>query len=476
MEKKLLFCLASFALLFFSLASAACANEKNLCGGIVEGFYGTPWQQEERLAMLEFMGAKGLNLYIYAPKDDAYHREKWREMYPADKQADLAALIKKSAECKVEFVFALSPGIDIQLGEADRDAEIAVLVDKFSSVYELGARRFAIFFDDIENKDGRGQALVINEVNSRLKQKFGDIQPLITVPTEYFIGDMIEQGGAAKPYTAAFAATLAKEIIVLYTGEGVVCEGITKDDMAKVNAIYGRKLAVWWNYPVNDYKTDKLALGPIFGIGGDCGGEMSAFIMNPMEKMNLSKIALQTGAAYVKSPKNYDAEREWSKAITEQFGALNREMKIFADHSQRMENSWAHTGRKDAPRVKEKLAHLYASWEKNDAANIKRDTAVLDAEFEKIEQAAEKLQQALPKNILAECNDQLCKLKGLAKTGRTGLKLLNAYADKDEAAERTLYREFINENGELKQSAAIISDEVLAEFIAKIEDNFARKL
>ena len=50
--------------------------------GIVEGFYGKPWTQEQRIDMMAFCEAHRLNAYIYAPKDDPYHREKWREPYP----------------------------------------------------------------------------------------------------------------------------------------------------------------------------------------------------------------------------------------------------------------------------------------------------------------------------------------------------------------------------------------------------------
>ena len=47
--------------------------------GIVEGFYGTPWNFDIRADLLNFCGEYNLNAYIYAPKDDPYHRDKWRE-------------------------------------------------------------------------------------------------------------------------------------------------------------------------------------------------------------------------------------------------------------------------------------------------------------------------------------------------------------------------------------------------------------
>ena len=62
--------------------------------GVVEGFYGTPWTQQERLDMLSFCGRVGFNAYIYAPKDDVYHRSQWRLPYPPQKLTELAALVK----------------------------------------------------------------------------------------------------------------------------------------------------------------------------------------------------------------------------------------------------------------------------------------------------------------------------------------------------------------------------------------------
>src|SRR5690606_19930640 len=62
--------------------------------GSVEGFYGSPWTTEERLDLLAFHGRFKLNTYVYAPKDDPYHRDRWREPYPADRRAELQRLVE----------------------------------------------------------------------------------------------------------------------------------------------------------------------------------------------------------------------------------------------------------------------------------------------------------------------------------------------------------------------------------------------
>ena len=50
--------------------------------GIVEGFFGPPWSMAHRKALFRFGAKRGMNTYLYAPKDDPYHRERWRDPYP----------------------------------------------------------------------------------------------------------------------------------------------------------------------------------------------------------------------------------------------------------------------------------------------------------------------------------------------------------------------------------------------------------
>jgi hypothetical protein len=47
--------------------------------GVIEGFYGPPWSEAERLQLFATLQAQGLNTYVYAPKDDLKHRALWRE-------------------------------------------------------------------------------------------------------------------------------------------------------------------------------------------------------------------------------------------------------------------------------------------------------------------------------------------------------------------------------------------------------------
>ena len=98
-------------LLFMAFpASGADASPIPLCG-VVEGFYGTPWSHKNRQDMLEFCGEQGLNAYIYAPKNDPYHKDRWREPYPKNQQEKLAELARTADKHHVELIFAIFPGI-----------------------------------------------------------------------------------------------------------------------------------------------------------------------------------------------------------------------------------------------------------------------------------------------------------------------------------------------------------------------------
>jgi hypothetical protein len=115
--------------------------------GVIEGFYGDPWTHDERLRLLADLGAWGMNRYVYAPKDDARHRARWREPYPDDEAARLGELAAAARAAGVEFTYALHPGLDIVHSEERDHAAIAT---KLRALHALGIRRFALLFDDIE--------------------------------------------------------------------------------------------------------------------------------------------------------------------------------------------------------------------------------------------------------------------------------------------------------------------------------------
>ena len=339
------------------------------------------------------------------------------------------------------------------------------MLRKLESVHAMGVERFAIFFDDIEHKDGKAQALFVNRLNEELLARHLTEKPLFVVPTEYFLQDM-ETAGVAKPYTREFAAQLDDDIVVLFTGEGVVPEGISAEDMAEAERLYGRPLGVWWNYPVTDYLPGKLALGPIQGLDETVAERAPVFLMNPMEKPYLSRIALATGAEWLSSPASYDAERAWYTAIREQYGGLAGAMELFALHSRRMEKDWAHTGALDAPLLKEQMEAFWQKVERGE--RVDKEAEALAKEFRRLNRAAKQLKEKLPPETLAECLPQLQLFAQYAESAETSLAMVKARHEGRFAHETALYQKIKDVPTEQQKKEELrLSEQVLADFIAR---------
>lgn len=417
----------ALTLIFPSVTSAAPVPLR----GIVEGFYGKPWTAADREDIMNFCREHNLNAYIYAPKNDPYHRDKWREPYPADKLAELQKLVNVAKSNGIRFTFAISPGLDLHYTGNEAEKDFNLLIQKMDTMYKIGVRSFAIFFDDLKDdkgrhrENGKKQAELLNRLQDTFHTMHKDIVPLITVPTEYFYLDMID-GNKTKSYTRDFSENIDKKIIVLYTGDGVVCNGITNSQFSAANKVYDRELGIWWNYPVNDYtmRTDgkgnsKLALGPIEKLPTE---NMLAIFFNPMGQVQLSKIALATGGEYANAPNIYKPYESWNNAIDEQFGELAPAMKIFASHSQHMQNSWANCGPADAPQFTSAANAIMLNIRKG----RKVDFTTIETYIAEMEKAADTLLTRLPQKYLVECKPQLEQFKRIAQADRLAVNSLKA--------------------------------------------------
>ena len=431
--------------------------------GSIEGFYGNPWSHQDRLNQIEFYGKSKLNTYIYAPKDDVYHREKWREPYPQNEMNRMNELIETSKQNKVDFVFALSPGIDIQLTGTNAEADYQALVNKCQAMYDMGVRSFAIFFDDIKNKQGTEQANLLNRFNKEFIQAKGDITPLITVPTEYDTNAM-SNGTELNAYTKNFSETLDPSIKVLWTGTAVIPEGIDIANAEFIKSIYGERVGIWWNYPVTDYITDKLGLGPVYGLDKGLANELDFLVMNPMEHADLSKISLSTGADYSWNTEAYDYDKSFKDSITNIYGDLAPYMYTFANHSTRLVAGWASTGRADAPDVRALMDEFIKKNAKGEDVSV--EIEALTSEFNNMILAADKLQELLPADQLSHCNANLNKLRSLGENDKLALELFIAYNEGDDASIASLKRQLNAALPSLK-SGKKVSELTALEFINK---------
>lgn len=276
--------------------------------GTVEGFYGTPWSHEARLSQLAFYGRNKMNVYIYGPKDDPYHRDHWRQPYPEAEAKRIQELNEQAKRCGVRFYWAIHPGVDIKWTTEDRDA----LMAKLEKMYALGIRSFAVFFDDIWGEGAKAdkQAELLNYVDDHFVQQKKDVTPLLLCPTEYNKAWANDEKG----YLRTLGEKLNKSVEVMWTGNSVVTT-LTQADIEWVNERIGRKAYIWWNFPVSDFVRDHILLGPAYGNDLTLSHVISGFVSNPMEHAEASKISLYGIADYTWNMTAYDAQRDWKKGL-----------------------------------------------------------------------------------------------------------------------------------------------------------------
>lgn len=383
--------------------------------GIVEGFYGQPWSHEDRIRQLRFYGENKLNIYIYGPKDDPYHSSpNWRKPYPEKEARQISELVTLSKANKVNFVWAIHPGQDIQWNANDRQA----LLEKFEKMYELGVRSFAVFFDDIagEGTDPNRQAELLNYLHDHFVAVKKDVTPLIMCPTEYNKSWSDPKPGS---YLDILGEKLYPSVMIMWTGDRVISD-ITSEGLEWINKRIKRPAYIWWNFPVNDYVRDHLLMGPSYGLDRGAGNQMSGFVSNPMERAEASKIAIFAIADYAWNPAAYDSNAAWEKAIQTLMPQTASALRIFAAHNSDPGKNGHRYRRDESVEIKAEAEKLLAAYRKGQLPAEALEK--IKTEYQKIREAALQLKTSAENPALtAEIRPWIEQFEIL---GQAGLKAL----------------------------------------------------
>lgn len=297
--------------------------------GVVEGFYGPPWSQASRLWMIERLGRWGMNRYVYAPKNDPLHRDRWREPYPAVSVRDFAALLDHGAKHGVTVAFALSPGLSIRYSSAK---DVALLAGKFKGFVELGARSLALLLDDVPSH-------LVHEEDRRAFRSLGDAHVALAGKVQEALGPDVTWwlcptdylGTASSEYLETLGVGLGPEIEVGWTGRTVCSPSILRSEASARAAALRRRLLIWDNVPVSDGPMRfMLHLGPYGRRDADLAQFVSGVLLNPMQHAHASAVAIRTAAVYLADPQRYDPERAWQEALAEVGEGAPRAFATFA--------------------------------------------------------------------------------------------------------------------------------------------------
>lgn len=328
--------------------------------GVVEGFYGTPWSHRARLDQLDYYRLCRLNTYIYGPKDDPYHSSpRWREPYPEREAAQIAELADRARRNGVDFVWAIHPGKDIRWDDNDIDS----LIGKFSQMYGLGVRSFAVFFDDIsgDGTDPKRQAELLNTLTDRFVRAKGDVAPLIMCPTEY----NKSWSDLKRGYLSTLGKRLDPSVRIMWTGDRVVSD-ITEEGLRWIKRQTGRPAYIWWNFPVSDYVRDHILMGRVYGLTAEGTDMMSGFVTNPMEHAEASKIAIYGVGRYCWNPSSFDSRQAWEEALRILMPHDYDALRIFATHNSDMGPTGHKYRREESADVEETARKAIEAYRRGD--------------------------------------------------------------------------------------------------------------
>ena len=247
-----------------------------------------------------------LNIYLYTPKDDLKLRARWREPYTAIELDALRELIGACMAHKIEFTYALSPGLDISYSSS---SDLKAIEARFQQLIDLGAKNFALLFDDIPDRmrpeDARafgsfaeGQAHVTNYIYNWLSERYA-AKNFYFCPTPY-CERMAERGlGGGVKYLRTIGAQLAPRINIFWTGPEIISEEIPIPHVRQVAALLGRKPIIWDNLHANDYDGRRFFVGPYSGRSRELRDEVAGILINPNCELPLNFVPIRTFADYL---------------------------------------------------------------------------------------------------------------------------------------------------------------------------------
>lgn len=389
---------------FYALCDLARRSEENsladgeyICApsfavrGYIEGFYGNPWSHESRKSVMTLMAKSRMNTVYYAPKDDLYHREKWRDLYPEAELARLKELVDTAAEYYMNFYWCIAPGLSMKYSdEADFDA----LMSKTKQLYSIGIRRFGLLLDDIDEEleHEADKALysetvnahidLVNKYHSELLDIDGEIK-LTVCPTLY-------HGKGNEYYISKLGRNIPPLVSLFWTGRDICSRELTSREAITFTEGTYHKPLYWDNYPVNDCSMfNEMHISPIINRDSDLWKYSEGIISNCMEYAECSKIPLITFADYLWNSENYNPQKSWEGAIKQVIGAENAEnFIVFADH---LYTSCL----KDA-----NSRRMYAAFDKIETAfkagDVQKAFALAEEYLQKMNACREYLQRDLP--------------------------------------------------------------------------------
>ena len=335
--------------------------------GFIEGYYGNPWSHEDRADLLKYGGEIKMNQYVFAPKDDPYHRAQWRDLYPETGEKNslvqIRDLAKAGNENKCYYVYALHPFYTDKITLENYDDDIADLKAKFEQVIDAGVRQIAILEDDgsaHSDWETASQILirVLNDISAWLQEKKTSSNEFADLKTELlfcpgfmaYANSMTNSEDTDVKKIQEVHANVGENVRIVMTGGkiwGDVTTQFADRFYTKTNEKKepGRYPYLWVNWPCSDNTHDSLVMGghnSILKPDLD-GSKYHGIIFNPMQDSEPSKVGLFTGADFCWNVwRGEDAQAQGDQAWEDSFKYIDHMSAIETESSNKLKGICQH--------------------------------------------------------------------------------------------------------------------------------------
>ncbi len=287
--------------------------------GYIEGYYGKLLTWTDRFQLLDALARLSLNTYLYAPKEDIYHRIEWRKPYPKAWKTEFQRFVTHARRKKIQVVPSIGPGLSFNYSSAN---DYRALLKKLATFVDSGATTLALLMDDIPpelpsscqadfSSLGEAHGILLQNLLADLRANQSRGVSLWFCPTVYtdqFIGET----GDSQTYLHDLSSVMPKEITVLWTGPRVVSPVLNKKTLSEISKQFAGNLVIWDNYYANDYCPRRLFFGPFRGRNKSLFSLTRGLLLNPtgLPNTDIFLCHLLSGLVHGFSP-----SKAWSKTI-----------------------------------------------------------------------------------------------------------------------------------------------------------------
>jgi len=235
--------------------------------GYIEGYYGRLFDWRDRNRLVGGVAAAGMTSYFYAPKEDACHRQCWRQPYDKAWQAEFTQFAVTAATKNIQLIAGIAPGLDFDFASLDASMDqkhdFTILVAKTRQFLANGASMIALLMDDIAadfearsgsfTNEGRAHAALANRLGLAIDAA------IIIVPRIYADSLITPDDTQSLAYLEQFTSHLDPQHQVVYCGDDIVAPRPFGDAGGHLDPA---SIIIWDNFYANDYCPRRLFLGP----------------------------------------------------------------------------------------------------------------------------------------------------------------------------------------------------------------------